>query len=83
VRSDAYEMPAMQALVAEHPEYLVARDQLEFAHGKMMAPAYQRVREILKSALDDAQAGLIAPRDALDQAQAAMERQLRGWIEGR
>jgi sn-glycerol 3-phosphate transport system substrate-binding protein len=49
----------------------------------MMAPAYQQVREILKSALDDAQAGLISPQAALDQAQAAMERTLRGWIQGR
>ena len=83
VREDAYDMPAMLALVEEHPEYLVARDQLEFGHGKMMAPAYQRVREILKSALDDAQAGLIAPQAALDQAQAEMERTLRSWIQGR
>ena len=83
VREDAYETEAMQALVTEHPEYLVARDQLEFAHGKMMAPAYQRVREILKSALDDAQAGLIAPQAALDQAQAEMERTLRSWIQPR
>lgn len=83
VRQDAYDMPAMQELVEEHPEYLVARDQLEFGHGKMMAPAYQRVREILKSALDDAQAGLVAPQAALDQAQAEMERTLRSWIQGR
>jgi hypothetical protein len=49
----------------------------------MMAPAYQRVREILKSALDDAQAGLVAPQAALDRAQAEMERTLRSWIQGR
>lgn len=47
------------------------------------APAYQRVREILKSGLDDAQAGLIAPQAALERAQQEMERALRAWIQGR
>jgi sn-glycerol 3-phosphate transport system substrate-binding protein len=83
VRADAYDEPSMQELVSVHPEYLVARDQLAYAHGKMMAPAYQRVREILKSALDDAQAGLVAPQAALDRAQAEMERTLRSWVQGR
>lgn len=83
VRRDAYDTPELQAVTTQHPEYLVARDQLEFAYGKMMAPAYQRVREILKSALDDAQAGLIAPKAALERAQAEMERTLRAWTQGR
>jgi len=83
VRADAYELAEMQELVTEHPEYLVARDQLAFGHGKMMAPVYQRVREILKSALDDAQAGLVSPRVALDRAQEEMERTLRSWIQTR
>ncbi len=83
VRADAYDTPEMQALVSEHPEYLVARDQLEFAYGKMMAPAYQRVREILKRGLDDAQAGLISPQAALERSQQELERALRAWIQSR
>ncbi|MCX8119169.1 MAG: ABC transporter substrate-binding protein [Desulfobacterota bacterium] len=69
VRQSAYEDPAMKEHVSKNPEYLVARDQLKYAHGKMMAKNFQKVREILKRQLDDAVAGKIAPAEALKIAQ--------------
>lgn len=81
-RQSSYEYPQMQAYVARHPEYLVARDQLQYAYGKAMSPAFQRVREVLKRALDDATAGRMTPRQALDGAQRQLEMQLRQWLQG-
>lgn len=73
VRHSAYEDPAMKEHVSKNPEYLVARDQLKYAHGKMMAKNFQRVREILKRQLDDAVAGKIAPAEALKIAQGEIQ----------
>lgn len=78
-RPGSYELPEMQAYLVEHPEYTVARDQLEFAYGKMMSPAFQQIREIVKRALDRAADGQLTPKQALDEAQAQAERLLRGW----
>lgn len=80
VRRSAYELPAMKEFVAKNPEYLVARDQLQYAFGKMMAPNFQRLREILKRALDDATGGRVAPDVALYRAQEEAERALAGWL---
>lgn len=74
VRQSAYEDPAMKEHVSKNPEYLVARDQLKYAHGKMMAKNFQKVREILKRQLDDAVAGKIAPAEALKIAQNEIQK---------
>lgn len=80
-RKSAYEVPEMVAYTTENPEYLVARDQLQYAAGKMMSPAFQRVREILKTALDEATAGRTGPKAALDGAQAQINRLLGQWLQ--
>lgn len=80
-RISAYEVPDMIEYTNENPEYLVARDQLEYAYGKMMSPAFQRIREILKTALDEATAGRVAPKAALDGAQAQVDRLLGQWLQ--
>jgi sn-glycerol 3-phosphate transport system substrate-binding protein len=68
-RVSAYDRPEMKAHVEKNPEYLVARDQLKFAAAKMMAPNYQKIREILKKQLDDAVDGRVNPKEALDTVQ--------------
>jgi sn-glycerol 3-phosphate transport system substrate-binding protein len=73
VRQSAYEDPVMKEHVSKSPEYLVARDQLKFAHGKMMAKNFQKVREILKRQLDDSTAGKIVPAEALKIAQKEIQ----------
>lgn len=79
-RRSAYNVPQMQQYVQENPQYLVARDQLQYAYGKMMSPSFQRIREILKRALDDATGGKVAPKAALDRAQTEAEEVLRDWM---
>ena len=81
VRQSAYEVPAMKEFVQKNPEYLVARDQLQYAYGKMMAPNFQRIREILKRALDDATGGRVPPDQALQRAQREAEAILESWMK--
>jgi len=73
VRNSAYDDPVMKEHVSKNPEYLVARDQLKFANGKMMAKNFQKVREILKRQLDDSAAGKIVPAEALKTAQKEIQ----------
>lgn len=81
VRRSAYEVPAMKEFVTKNPEYLVAREQLRYAYGKIMAPNFQRLREILKRALDDATGGRVAPEVALRRAQQEAEQALGAWLK--
>lgn len=73
VRNSAYDDPVMKEHVSKNPEYLVARDQLKYAYGKMMGKNFQKVREILKRQLDDSVAGNIAPAEALKIAQREIQ----------
>ena len=68
-RGSAYEIPEMKAHVEKNPQYVVARDQLKYASAKMMAPNYQKIREILKRQLDDAVDGKVSPKEALETVQ--------------
>ncbi|MEW6228001.1 MAG: ABC transporter substrate-binding protein [Bacillota bacterium] len=79
-RKSAYELPEMKEYVSKYPEYTVAREQLKYAHGKMMSPVFQKIREILKTALDEATGGKTTPQKALDRAQEQAQRLLSGWI---
>ena len=63
----------MKEFVSKDPRYLVARDQLQYATGKMMAPNFQKIREILKKQLDDAADGKVAPQEALATVQKQVE----------
>jgi len=78
-KKTCYDLPDMKAYVEQFPEYGVARDQLEYAGGKMMAPGFQKIREILKTALDEATAGRVPPKEALGDAQRQVEKMLKGW----
>lgn len=81
VRMSSYDLPEMKEYTAKHPEYLVARDQLQYASGKMMTPVFQRIREIVKTALDESTGGRIEPKAALDRAQKQAEDLLADWLK--
>jgi sn-glycerol 3-phosphate transport system substrate-binding protein len=63
----------MKEFLAKDARYLVAREQLQYAFGKMMAPNFQKIREILKRQLDDAVDGKVAPKDAMQIVQKQVE----------
>lgn len=72
-RQSSYTLPAMKEFVAKDARYLVAREQLKYASGKMMAPNFQKIREILKRQLDDAVDGKLPPAAALALVQQQVE----------
>ncbi|OGB95500.1 MAG: hypothetical protein A3H39_00775 [candidate division NC10 bacterium RIFCSPLOWO2_02_FULL_66_22] len=72
-RKSAYEVPAMKEFLAKDSRYLVARDQLQYAAGKMMAPNFQKIREILKKQLDDAVDAKVNPKEAMATVQKQVE----------
>jgi len=72
-RQSSYNVPAMKEFLAKDARYLVARDQLKYASGKMMAPNFQKIREILKKQLDDAVDGKVPPQEALATVQTQVE----------
>jgi len=75
----AYETEALQAYTAEFPPALVARDQLEHAVAEFSTFETARVRDGLNAAIQSALTGDKSPEDALTEAQAAAERQLRAY----
>jgi len=72
-RTSAYTVPAFKEFLAKDARYLVVRDQLQYASGKMMAPNFQKIREILKKQLDDAVDGKVAPKEAMVTVQKQVE----------
>src|SRR5574341_1548089 len=72
-RQSAYDVPAMKEFIAKDPRYLVAREQLKYASGKMMAPNFQKIREILKKQLDDAVDAKVSAKEALASVQKQVE----------
>jgi sn-glycerol 3-phosphate transport system substrate-binding protein len=75
----AYETEALKAYTAEFPPALVARDQLEHAVAEFSTFETARVRDGLNAAIQSALTGDKSPADALAEAQAAAERQLRAY----
>ena len=56
-RPDAWETPAMKQYVADFPQALVARDQLEYAVAELATYQNQRITTILNDALEAAITG--------------------------
>ena len=75
----AYETDALEAYTAEFPPALVARDQLEHAVAEFSTFETARVRDGLNAAIQSALTGDKTPEEALAEAQAAAERQLRAY----
>lgn len=75
----AYETEALKAYTAEFPPALVARDQLEHAVAEFSTFETARVRDGLNAAIQSALTGDKSAQEALSEAQAAAERQLRAY----
>jgi sn-glycerol 3-phosphate transport system substrate-binding protein len=75
----AYETEALKAYTADFPPALVARDQLEHAVAEFSTFETARVRDGLNAAIQAALTGDKTPEEALAEAQAAAERQLRAY----
>ncbi|GAA6199339.1 ABC transporter substrate-binding protein [Aquicoccus sp. SU-CL01552] len=75
----AYETDALKAYTAEFPPALVARDQLEHAVAEFSTFETARVRDGLNAAIQSTLTGDKSAEDALSEAQAAAERQLRPY----
>lgn len=78
-RPDAWETPAMKQYVADFPQALVARDQLEYAVAELATYQNQRITTILNDALEAAITGQKDPAAALEQAQAEADRILADY----
>ena len=78
-RPDAWETPAMKAYVADFPQALVARDQLQYAVAELSTYQNQRVTTIFNDALEAAIVGKKTPAEALKEAQAQADRILKDY----
>jgi len=66
---DAWNTERLTEFVAEHPEYAVARDQLEYAEPPLTTYQFQDVNKIVNDALQSAITGEEEPAAALERAQ--------------
>lgn len=72
-RQSAWELDPLNALVAEKPQYGVAREQLEFAGKELATHQGLDIRNILGTAISRVITGEMEPQESLDQAQAEAE----------
>ena len=72
-RQSAWELDPLKALVAEKPQYGVARDQLQYAGKELATHQGLDVRNILGTAISRVITGEMEPQESLDQAQAEAE----------
>lgn len=66
VNRKAYDLELMQAAYKKTPQYLVARDQLQYSHPQTMSENIQVVRKVLNDNLD----ALVAGEKTVAEAQA-------------
>ena len=76
VRRSAYDTELMSAFTSEHPEYLVARDQLAYAHKEFACYNRAKVTKILFDQLARAILGEASPEEALEEAQRQADAEL-------
>jgi len=72
-RQSAWELDPLASLVAEFPQYNVAREQLAFADKELATHQGLDVRNVLNSAINRVITGQQTAQEALDQAQAEAE----------
>ena len=75
-RKSAYDTQAMKDLIAQHPQYLVARDQLEYAQRELSGHNGAELQKILGDAIQAAILGNKTSQQALDDAQAKADQML-------
>ncbi len=73
VNKKGYDEEIMKEHLKKYPQYLVARDQLQFAHSKIMAPEFQRIRKIMVTNLDAVMLGRKSPKDAVETMQREIQ----------
>ena len=79
VRKSAYNTKAMLDFTASHPEYLVARDQLKYAHKEFSSYERAKVTKILFDQLARAVLGEVTPEQALEEAQTQADQVLANF----
>ncbi len=79
VRSSAYDTPSMQQFTTAHPEYLVARDQLKYAHKEFSSYERAKVTKILFDQIARAVVGEVASEQALEEAQKQADQVLANF----
>ncbi len=75
-RISAWETKTLKDLVAEHPQYLVARDQLQYAAKELATHQGADIQQVFGKAVQAAITGDKTPQQALDEAQATAEKML-------
>lgn len=76
---DAYDTPIMQEYVAQFPQYLVARDQLQLAIREISTFRFQEIRQAIEPAIQAVMTGEKQPEQALADAQRQAEAVLRPY----
>lgn len=79
VRKSAYNTTAMLDFTAANPEYLVARDQLKYAHKEFSSYERAKVTKILFDQLARAVLGEVTPEQALEEAQTQADQVLANF----
>lgn len=72
-RKSSYDTPAMKELTAKDPNYLVARDQLQYAQAELSTHNNQQIYKIYGDRLQAIVTGKEEVKAALDQAQREAE----------
>lgn len=75
-RKSSYDTDLMKKLIAEKPQYGIARDQLQFAQKELTSHQGAEVQKIYGNAIQAAIEGKKAPKQALDEAQVTADKLL-------
>lgn len=69
IRKSAYQTPIMRDFLAKWPQYLVAREQLQYAQTELMTYDNEKIYEIINTMAQSVMAGKATPEAALELAQ--------------
>lgn len=73
-RQSSWELPEMQEYVAENPQALTARDQLQYAKPEFSTYRLQEVYDVINRALGQASLGDVTVDEAVETAQREIDR---------
>jgi sn-glycerol 3-phosphate transport system substrate-binding protein len=80
-RIAAYDLPEMQAFIAEHPDAKVALDQLAYARGWFATYNTVGVRKALEDGVQAVLSGKATPEAALTRAQQEADALMKPYVE--
>lgn len=78
-RKSAWDTATLKKLVADHPQYAVARDQLQYAGKELTSHEGATVQQILGKAVQSVVTGDKQPQQALDDAQKEADKLLADY----